>query len=354
MKRFISLLVTFMMLFALLTGCSKDNDTSKPNTESEQKASSEEGNDFPELSITIATTHPNNEEDSLYLYCKTLADIVTEKTDGKVTFDIIGDSVLGDDTEIAQGIAMGTLQMGVTSSAAVSSYEACHQFLGLPFIFDDYEDAHVFLDSDISAEMNELLYDDGLKVLNVLDGGFRECLNTTRPITDVDSFDGLKWRVVPQDMWITMFNLLGANSTPMSGAEVFTGLQQGTIDGCEFPVSSIYSMQLYTATKYLDMTNHIFAAWYCCMSDELWESFSPELQQIFVDAGKEANEVARQADQDSVEVQLSAIEEAGVQVNRNVDTTNMRAAVEPMYANYRDAIGADIYDRAMAFIKSMH
>lgn len=262
--------------------------------------------------------------------------------------------MLGDDNEIAQGIAMGTLQMGVTSSAAVSNYEPCHQFLGLPFIFNDYEEAHTFLDSDIAAEMNEALYDDGLKVLNVLDGGFRECLNIVHPITDVDSFHGLKWRVVQQDMWITMFNLLGANATPMSGAEVFTGLQQGTIDGCEFPVSSIYSMQLYTAANYLDMTNHIFAAWYFCMSDELWESFSPELQQIFIDAGNEANELARQVDMESVDVQLAEIEAAGVQVNREVDTSNMRAAVEPMYEDYRDIIGADIYDRAMEFVNSMH
>ena len=352
MKRLVALLTSLATLMVLMTGCGDTAGTQAGSTAGGSSAASGEG--FPEMEITIATSHPNNEEDSLYVYCKTLADIVTEKTGGKITFDIIGDSVLGDDNEIAQGIAMGTLQMGVTSSAAVSNYEPCHQFLGLPFIFNDYEEAHTFLDSDIAAEMNETLYDDGLKVLNVLDGGFRECLNIVHPITDVDSFHGLKWRVVQQDMWITMFNLLGANATPMSGAEVFTGLQQGTIDGCEFPVSSIYSMQLYTAANYLDMTNHIFAAWYFCMSDELWESFSPELQQIFIDAGNEANELARQVDMESVDVQLAEIEAAGVQVNREVDTSNMRAAVEPMYEDYRDIIGADIYDRAMEFVNSMH
>ena len=155
------------------------------------------------------------------------------------------------------------------------------------------------------------------------------------------------------DLFTDTFKALGANATPMGGAEVFTGLQQGTIDGCEFPVSSIYSMQLYTAAKYIDMTNHMFAAWYMCTSDDLWNKLSPEVQRIFEEAAKAANEASRKVQMESVEAQLSEIEKAGAVINRDVDTDAMREAVMPILESYRDKIGAEIYDKAMAYIDSL-
>ena len=155
------------------------------------------------------------------------------------------------------------------------------------------------------------------------------------------------------DLFTDTFQALGANATPMSGAEVFTGLQQGTIDGCEFPVSSIYSMQLYTAAKYVDLTNHMFAAWYACVSDDLWDSLTPENQKIFEEAAKEANEVSRKAQTESVEAQLVEIEGAGCTVNRDVDIKGMRQKVQPILESYRDKIGSGVYDEAMEYIKSL-
>lgn len=340
MKKVLSAALIFILVFAF-TACGSD-DT--PTTA--------EG-DIPEMEITIATTQPSSDQDPVYVYCKKFADIVTEKTDGKITFDIQGDGVLGDDTEIAEGIALGTLQMGVTSNASISNYDAAQQLYALPFLFENDEEANAFIDSDIAAKMNEGVEDDGLKIMSILDGGFRESLNTKKTIKSMDDYKGMKWRVPPMDLFTETFKALGANATPMSGAEVFTGLQQGTIDGCEFPVSSIYSMQLYTAAKYIDMTNHMFTAWYACLSDDLWESLTPEVQQIFMDAAKEANEASRTAQIESVDAQLAEIEEAGGIVNRDVETDAMREAVQPVLESYRDKIGADVYDEAMDYIDTL-
>ena len=87
--------------------------------------------------ITIASPQPNNEDDPVYVYCKTFMDTVTEKTDGAITFEIQGDGILGDDVEIAEGLALGTLDMGVTSNAAIASYDPAHELYALPFIFND-------------------------------------------------------------------------------------------------------------------------------------------------------------------------------------------------------------------------
>lgn len=342
MKKKLLAAVLMLTLTLVITACG-GGDSDTPEADGEIK----------EMEITIATPHPNNEKDPVYVYCKTFADLVTEKTDGKITFDIQGDSVLGDDTEIAEGMVLGTLQMGITSNAAISSYNPAQNLYALPFLFKDDEEANAFIDSDIAAKMNEGVEDDGLKVLSVLDGGFRQSLNTKGSIKSMADFSGLKYRVPPMDLFTDTFKALGANATPMSGAEVFTGLQQGTIDGCEFPIASIHSMQLYTAAKYIDMTNHMFAAWYACVSDDLWESLTPEVQQIFADAAVEANEASRKAQIESVEAQISEIEKAGGVINYDVDTDSMREAVQPILDSYRDKIGAELYDETMEYIESI-
>lgn len=347
MKKMITFLLVLVTALSL-TACGKTATSPDPSGNPDAVVGG-----FPQMEITIATTHPGNEQDPMYIYCKTFGDYVTKKTNGAVTFDISSDSVLGNDVEIAQGLAMGTLKMGITSNAAISTYEPSQNFFSLPFMFANADEVHAYIDSDIVKEMNDALYDDGLKVLSVLDGGFRQCLNRVHPINSVSDFSGLKWRVPPMDLYVTTFNLMGANATPMSGAEVFTGLQQTTIDGCEFPISSIYSMQLYTAVDYIDITNHQYAAWYACVSDELWESLGEELQGIFTEAAANANEKARAALASSEETQLAAIEAYGCTVNRNVDTSGMREAVAQMYDDYRGSIGEDIFQRSMDFLASL-
>lgn len=346
MRNITALLLALVMALTLVA-CGQTGSTPPSN-----EANASDGT-FPQMEITIATTHPGNEKDPMYIYCKTFGDYVTEKTGGAVTFDISSDGLLGNDTEIAQGLTMGTLKMGITSNAAVSAYEPSQNFFSLPFMFANADEVHAYIDSDVVKEMNDALYDDGLKVLSVIDGGFRQCLNRVHPINSVEDFSGLKWRVPAMDLYVTTFNLMGANATPMSGAEVFTGLQQKTIDGCEFPISSIYSMQLYTAVKYIDITNHQYAAWYACVSDELWESLGDELQSIFTDAAAVANEKSRAAQASSEETQLEEIEAYGCVVNRNVDTTGMREAVAPMYDEYRSSIGEDIFQRSMEFLTAL-
>lgn len=356
MKKILSAaLVTIMALSLTACGSSNSANNTGNNTNNAEKTdtSAPSESSFPKMEITIATTLPNNDQDAVYAYCSKFAEVVTEKTGGAVTFDIQGDGILGNDTEIAEGIVLGTLDMGVTSNAAIANYDKTQNFFALPFLFENDDEANSFIDSDIVAELNENTYDDGIKILNILDGGFRVSLNTKHSIGNMNDYQGMKWRVPPMDLYVETFNALGANATPMSGAEVFTGLQQKTIDGCEFPVSSIYSMQLYTAADYIDLTNHMFTAWYMCLSDDLWEELTPELQQVFVEAGQEANETSRKIQIESVESQLEEIEAAGCTINRDVDVSAMREAVKPVCESYRDEIGAEFYDKAMEYIENL-
>ena len=129
MKKMVTFLLVLVTVLSL-TACGQTATSPDPSSNPDAVVGG-----FPQMEITIATTHPGNEQDPMYIYCKTFGDYVTEKTNGAVTFDISSDGVLGSDTEIAQGLAMGTLKMGITSNAAISTYEPSQNFFSLPFMF---------------------------------------------------------------------------------------------------------------------------------------------------------------------------------------------------------------------------
>ena len=306
--------------------------------------------EFPELKYTIAHSHPTTPDDDIHYFCTQFVKYVTEVTGDKITFDIVGDTILGGESELLESIGLGTIDIVPLPNVTVSSQSSPHEILAMPFLFKDFDDVHRFLDSEIMAELNEsIITDCKAKVLAMGDGGFRYCLNNVRPIKTLEDFKGLKLRVMESALPISMFKLLGANPTPMVGGEVFAALQQGTIDGLEQPVTTLYSMQHWTVAKYLDMTGHQFTAWYLLMNIDQWNKLSAELQAIFLEAAAKAAADQRKAVIESEEKKIE-IMATNVIVNRNVDTSGMREAVKPLYQEYRGIIGEEIFGRALKFL----
>ena len=307
--------------------------------------------DFKELKLTIGHSHPTNADDDVHYLCVQFAKHVTEATGGKVTFDIIGDGILGAEPEQLEAVGFGTSDMTTVTSITISTQSASHLILSMPFLFQNYDEIHRFLDSEIMAEINEkILNDCNAKVLTIGDGGFRQSINNVHPITSAESYKNLKWRVMESPLHIAIFRALGSNPTPMNGLEILTGLQQGTIDGLDIPTTSIYSMQLYTAAKYLDLTNHMFTGWYLLINKARWDAFPDNLQKIFVESAAKATAEQRVLVVDSEVRKIDTMEAAGKITNRNVETSSMREAVKPLYDEYRGRIGGDILDRTMSFL----
>jgi tripartite ATP-independent transporter DctP family solute receptor len=301
---------------------------------------------FPKMEIIIAHTDSSSPDSISSAYSNAFAEYVSEKTNNNVTFRIYGDGILGDDEPLLEGVRMGNETMVITSPFAIAKIEPCHDTISLPLLFKDIDDVHKFLDSDLAAEMNGELEKYGIKVLGVIDGGFRQMVSKNKPIIDMNSLKGLKWRVPNNPLYVKTFKLLGANPVPMGGLEVFTALQQGTIDGCEFPVSSIYDDQYYKVAKYLTITNHIYMGWYVLFNKNTWDSCSPELKQIFTDAAAKALQNSRNIFVQNYEKELAVISKS-MEVKYEFDISAMQEAVKPLYEEYRTRIGETYFDRAM-------
>ena len=344
-KRMASLLVSLSVVAAALTGCGGKTDSGATDA-----ADSADGS-FPSMNIEIAHVNPTTDTDQYQKLATLFADKVTERTNGAVTFTICGNSELGKEDDVLTGFDLGTHQAAIMTNGAFANLYGPSNVLEMPFLLKDNETAWKFLDSDVMKEVCDGLYDKlGFKVLGYGEGGFRNTLSQ-KPIREPADLAGLKMRIPEYDTYIKTYQLLGASPTPMPFSETFTAVQQGTIDALELPIASTYSGSYYEVCKDYSLDGHFYNAISICLSRSLWESLSPELQEIFQTAADEATHEQREWLQGVADGMLDEMEAAGCTIVRDVDVAAFQEAVAPIYESYRETIGSDLLDRALELVK---
>jgi tripartite ATP-independent transporter DctP family solute receptor len=347
-RKNISFIMMVIMILTLFTSCSPK--TSTPSTDA---GSSGTDAKFEPMTIQLGHGDPPSDSDQYHKLATNFAENVSKATDGAVKIEVIPSGQLGGEYDMLEGFKMGTVDMAIFTANIFGTNYAPSAIIDLPFIFKDRETAYKFLDGPIEKEITDEIKDKlGVVVLGWGEGGFRNVLNNTRPIITPEDLKGIKLRVPETPIFVKTFNQLGANATPMAYSETFTGLQQKTIDGIELPVPSAYSGHYYDACKYMSMTGHFYNALTVSISKSKWDTLSPELQKIFAEAAVKAGNDQRTFVKDNEKDQIDKMIAAGLIVNDNVDKEAMREAVQPIYESYRDLIGAELYDKAMAAINA--
>jgi tripartite ATP-independent transporter DctP family solute receptor len=255
---------------------------------------------------------PGNPKD---LASKRFAELVAQKTEGRITVDVGGSAQYGDDVEAITQMRLGTLPLAANSQGSTSGAVEEFALIGLPFLFDDLQQAWEVLDGDVGAKLDEAAQKQGLKVLAFWDNGIRQISNNTRPITAPADLDGLKIRTPPDPMTLEIFTALGANPTPMAFSELYVALQQGVVDGQENPLMNIDSSKLYEVQKYISLTGHKYESTPVLMSKMVWDGLSAEDQAAIVAAAKEAGTYNRELSQKADAELRPKLEAAGVQFN---------------------------------------
>lgn len=254
---------------------------------------------------------------------------------------------LGDDTEMLQGMQLGTLDAGVITGTQISTVEPSFQVTDLPFLFKDREQAHRILDGEVGQELLGLLEKKGIIGLGFPEAGFRHTINNVRPIVDPADFKGVKLRVQPSNLFIASFRTIGANPVGLAWSEAFTAVQQGTVDGLEIPLAVIYANKYAGEVDYLSLTNHTYNALGLLISKRAFNKLSDENKEIVRTASAKA--IARQrATVAANELDLlEKIKAEGMEVNEVQDPESFRNAVKPVYEEYRSNIGPDFFDKVM-------
>ncbi len=275
-----------------------------------------------------------NTEDTYHIAATRFQELVSEKTDGAVTVDIYPNASLGDERMLLEGMQIGTVDMGVITNGPVANFVDTFSVFELPFLFPSSEAAYDVLDGEIGQEILGKLEDVNLKGLAYAERGFRNITNSRNAINEPADLDGLRLRVIENEVYVDTFRTLGANAVPMAWTEALTALQQGTIDGQENPVNAIHAFNLAETQDYLTMTRHIYAPAIFIMSLPKWSGLQEEAQAAVLEAAQEASAYAREQNSVMEAEQLTELREAGMEINESPDIEAFQAAVAPVYEKY--------------------
>jgi len=244
------------------------------------------------------------------------ADLVKKKTNGKVEITVYGDGVMGGDREICEGVQRGAIELAFINIGGVTGFNKKLNLANMPYVFSSYKqvDKLIYDGGWVGQELNKYMMELGIRCLSFIENDFRAMTNNKRPIKSVKDIKGLKFRVPSSESFVTLFKAFGAIVTPMAFPELYTGLQQRTVDGQENGIILTESSRLYEVQKYLTRTNHMYTEAGLSISEKLWQSLSPELQKSLQEAANETSKYQRELTRASVATALEKMKKSGVQV----------------------------------------
>lgn len=241
--------------------------------------------------------------------------LVDEKGDGSLKLELYPDSQLGSKNELIDGMTLGEPYVTLADGAFYADYGVPDFGIVFgPFLFDNWDQCWTLIESDWYKDMCTQLEDKGLKIVTSnWKYGERHTL-TTKPVNTVDDLAGMKIRVPGNQIQSVGFDVLGATSTGMDLGDVYQALQTGTIDGAENPLATLYGRKLHEVAKNLILDGHVlnFTTW--VMSADLFNSLTPEQQELLVSTGEEAGLYNNDLVDESNDEYLQKMKDEGVTV----------------------------------------
>ena len=179
----------------------------------------------------------------------------------------------------------------------------------------------------------------GIKGLAIWENGFRNLTNSKRPVSSAADVAGLKIRVMDSPLYIDMWAALGADPTPMAWSEVFTALQQRTIDGQENPVAQIYANSVFEVNQYITLDRHVYAPAALLISQQVFSKMSANQQAAVLEAASEAGLYERDYNAKMESQWAEEMTAAGAQIVEDPDVASFQAAVAPVVEKYAKQLG---------------
>ncbi len=275
----------------------------------------------------------------------TFAREVETRTHGRYKIQTFYSGALGAERESVEGVQLGTLDLTLTSTGPLPNFVPEIAILDIPFLFRDYAHARAVLDGPIGQEMLQKFPPKGMVGLAWAENGFRQMTNNKRPINTPEDLKGLKMRTMENPIHIEAYRQLGIQPTPMAFTEVYTALQQGTVDGQENPLSVITSAKLDQVQKNLSITGHVYSPAIILMNKAQWEKLAPSDREAFLAAAREAVKVNRARVDADERKAIAELRAKGMVVVENVDRSKFQAALAPVYVDFGKRFGQDNIDR---------
>ena len=265
---------------------------------------------------TIRWGHLNNTDHPVSFGVQKFAEILAAKSGGKLKVREFPASQLGNEMQMQSALRGGTQEMLSASTTSLASVVKEFGLLDFPFAVSTTAQAEALVGAGpFGQAMIDVLPEKDLIGLGYWGLGFRNATNSSRSIAKVEDFAGLKLRVIPNPVFLETFKALKANPVPMNFGELYTALENKTVDGQENPYTVILSNKFYEVQKYVSATNHAFTQNILLVSKKFWDKLSPEEQKMMREAVAETRDYQRQQTRIQAEKALTELKAKGMTFN---------------------------------------
>lgn len=278
------------------------------------------------------------------------AEIVKQKSKGDIEVKVFPSSQLGTQKELIEGLIYGTVDMTLTGTAELGTFQPQMALFDMPFLFKDRAHAYRSLDS-VGMEIAKPLEGKGIKLLGYMENGIRHMTNNTRPIKTPADMKGMKIRVMNNKVYVEMMKSLGASPTPMALAELYSAMQAGVVDGQENPSAHIFTKRFFEVQKYASLTGHAYAAEPVLISMATWKKLTPAQQTIVQESANEAIAWQRKMSETEDSEFWEKIKKTGKMEVVTVDRKPFMTATEAIYKDLAKTVGQQNIDKVRALEK---
>lgn len=244
-------------------------------------------------------------------YAHHFADLVSEKSNGRITVEVYPVGQLGDTGTQVEMLMNGGVQFGILAAGDVGDMFPATQALSLNFVFSDDDDVNsaVLTQGEATKYLNNLFLDKNITTYDWLSLGNMQW-TSNKPLHTLKDFKGFKMRIMASPIIAANYEALGASPTPMAFTETYSGLQLKTVEGTEQPLNAIQEMKFYEVQDYITMSNHAQMASFMAMNSDFYNGLSDEDKALLDEIKPEMETFAKENLQQMLTEKFDAIKEA--------------------------------------------
>jgi tripartite ATP-independent transporter DctP family solute receptor len=276
------------------------------------------------------------QQHAIGLGAQKFADLVGEKSGGKIKVKLFPGGALGGDLQALSALQGGTIEMTILVTSNLVGIIKDFVLLDFPFLFNNEKEADTVLDGPVGKKLLDKLPEKGLVGLDYYEFGFRQFSNSKRPITRAEDLQGLKIRVTQNPLFVDFINAVGANAVPLAIPELYGAMEQKAVDGIDSPLSFIQLQKYYEVQKHVALTRHLYNAQIVLISKKTWDRLSADECKALQDAANESRDYQRKMLREQDAKALESLKQAGMQVTEVplAEIAKMRDKAKPVVDKY--------------------
>ena len=351
MKKILSVVMVAALAAASLTGClgsSTTATTAAPAAETQAAAAAPAAeSSYSGKSYKLKMSSTVGEQSNAVVVAKSFAEDVKAKTGGAVEISVYASDQLsgGDMAKGVENIQGGSIDCAFEPVDVMANMDQTLLTLSIPWVYTSYQEAEDALKGAGGEYITKALDAKGIHTLGFIHNGFRQLTNNKRPVTTPDDIKAMKLRVPGGDVFMKFWKAVGADPVAMAFSELFTALQQGTVDGQENGFDLITTNKFYEVQKYITEWNYSYGAFALVFNKATWDSFEPELQEILIECADAACELGNKNVVESEAAKKQQCIDAGCEVitltDEQIQVFKDLPAVQDYYAEMKATYGAE-------------